>query len=113
MAGQTIIQTVISSVETFDGNKNNFEAWIASLENAVQISGQDILQTAISKIVGLPLIPAHRLRDRSPNIMQRELKSKLSRKYFSIPFDSHATQDFTHLQQGPDSLLEMFSYHAR
>ena len=43
MADQAIIQAAISLVETFDGNKNKFEAWITSVENAAQISGQDIL----------------------------------------------------------------------
>ena len=40
---QAIIQTALSSVETFDGNKSKFEAWIISVENTAQISFQDIL----------------------------------------------------------------------
>ena len=43
MADQAIIQAEISSVGTFDGNKNKFEAWITSDENKAQNSGQDIL----------------------------------------------------------------------
>ena len=43
MVNQLIIQAAIFSVETDDGNKNKFEAWIPSIENAAQISGQDIL----------------------------------------------------------------------
>ena len=43
MAHQAIIQAAISLVETFDGDKNKFEAWITSVENAAQISSQDIL----------------------------------------------------------------------
>ena len=34
MVDQAIIQAAICSVETFDGNKNKFEAWIALVENA-------------------------------------------------------------------------------
>ena len=37
------IQAAISSVETDDGNKNKFEAWIMSVESTAHISGQDIL----------------------------------------------------------------------
>ena len=43
MAEQAIIQAAISFVETIDGDENNFEIWITSVENAAQISGQDIL----------------------------------------------------------------------
>ena len=75
MVDQTIIQAAISSVVTFDDNKNIFEAWIPSVENAAQIYDQDILQIAFSKMVGPPLTSAHRLRERSPNLTRRELKS--------------------------------------
>ena len=42
-ADKTIIQSAISSLETFDGNKNKFEGWITSVENVAKISSQDIL----------------------------------------------------------------------
>ena len=29
-----------------------------------------------------------------------------------MPYDSHATQAFAHLKQGPDELLEMYLHHA-
>ena len=45
----------ISSVETFHGDKNKFEVWIKSTENEAQISGQDILWKAFSKMIGSPL----------------------------------------------------------
>ena len=64
-------------------------------------------------MVGSPLASAHRLRDHLPHITCKNLKSKLSRQYSAIPFDSHATQAFTHLQQCSDDLLEMYLYHAR
>ena len=38
--------------------------------------------------------------------MWKELKSKLSGQYSSIPFDSHVFQAYTNLQQGLDELLE-------
>ena len=40
---QTIIQAALSLKETFNGTTNKFEAWTESIENAAQISGQDIL----------------------------------------------------------------------
>ena len=49
MLEQPIIQAVISSVEVFNGTNHNFETLIVSLENAVQISGQDILQNSLLK----------------------------------------------------------------
>ena len=106
MMNQTIIQTAISSVKTFDGNKNKFEAWIASVEKVVKLSCKDILWIAFSRMVGSSLTTAHRLRDRSPNLAWGELKSKLSRQYSSIPFDSHDTQTLSYLQQGLDELMK-------
>ena len=35
-------------MERFDGSKSKFDSWIASVENAAQISGQDILHIALS-----------------------------------------------------------------
>ena len=55
MADQAIIQVAISSVETTDGDRNKFEAWITLVKNATQISGQDIMQIAFSKMIGSPL----------------------------------------------------------
>ena len=49
MVDQPIIQAAISSAETVDGNKNKFEACIASFENAAQFSGHNILQIAFPK----------------------------------------------------------------
>ena len=85
MSDQDIIQVAISSVETFDGNKTKFEAWITSAENTAQISGQDMLWIAFSKMMGSPLTSAYRLRDGSSALILKELKSEISRQYFSIP----------------------------
>ena len=38
MIEQTIIQTALSLIETFDGTKNKFEAWTETVENAAKIS---------------------------------------------------------------------------
>ena len=38
-------------MEMFDGTKSKFELWIAPVENAAQISKQDILHKAISKMI--------------------------------------------------------------
>ena len=46
MVDQAIVQAAISLTETF-------EAWITSVENETQISGQDILQIAFSKMIVL------------------------------------------------------------
>ena len=59
---------MISSMETFDGTKSKFESWIAPMENAAQISGQDIPHIAFSMMVGSPLTSAHRLRDCLPHL---------------------------------------------
>ena len=101
----------ISSLETFDGNENKFEALITLVENAAQISVQDILQIAFSKMIESPLTSALRLRDGSPNIMWKELKSKVARQYSSIPFNSRTTKVFAHSQEGPDELFEMYLHH--
>ena len=112
MGNHIIIQAAISLVETFDGDKKKFETWIRSVENAAQISGQDIIWIAFPKMIGSPLISAHRLREGSPKLMWKELKSNLSRKYSSISFDSHATKAFPCLQQGPDELFKMYLHCA-
>ena len=75
MVEKPIIQVVISSVETFDGTKSKFESWIASVENAAQVSGQNILYIALWKMVGSPLTSAHRLRDQVPQLMWKDLKN--------------------------------------
>ena len=45
------------------------------LENAAQISGQDILQKAFQEMTGSPLTSAHRLRDGAQNLILMEIKS--------------------------------------
>ena len=63
MVEQPIIHAAMSSVEMFDGTKSKFESWIASVENAAQISKQNILCIAFSKMIGSQLTSAYRLRD--------------------------------------------------
>ena len=60
---QPIIQVVIYSIETFDGTKSKFETWTATVVNAAQISGQNILGITFAKMVGSPLTSACRLRN--------------------------------------------------
>ena len=62
-------------------------------------------------MIGSPLTSAHTLREGLPNVMWKELKRTLSRQYSSIPFNSHTSQAFAYLQQGPDELLEMYLHH--
>ena len=42
MVDQAINKAAMSLVETFNGNKNKFEAWITSTEYVAQNSSQDI-----------------------------------------------------------------------
>ena len=89
-------------VEMFDGIKCKFESWIASVKNVAQISKQEIIYLAFSKMIGSPLTLAHRLRDHLTYLIWKDLKSKLSGQYSTTPLDSHATKVFAPLQQGPD-----------
>ena len=54
--------------------KSTFEVLIESIENAVQISGQNAICIAFSKLTGSPLLTANRLKARSPNLTRMELK---------------------------------------
>ena len=96
----------------FDGTKSKFESWIASVENAGQISKQDILHIVFSKMIGSPPTSGHRLRDHLLHLMWKDLRSNILRPYSTIPFNSHATQTFSNLQQGPYELLEMYLHLA-
>ena len=55
-----MIQATLLSIDTFDGTKTKFEAWVESKENAVQSSGQDAICTAFSKLISFPLLTANR-----------------------------------------------------
>ena len=55
MIEQTRIQSALSSIETFDGTKGKFETWTESVENAAQISGEDTLHIAFSKMISSTL----------------------------------------------------------
>ena len=109
---QSIIQASNSSVDTFYGYKIKFESWITSVENAAQILGQNILFIAFSKMVGSPFTSTYRLRDCLPHLTWDDPKNKFSRKYSTILFNSHATQAFAHLQQGPEELLRLYLHCA-
>ena len=49
MIEQTIIQAAIPSTETFNSTKSKYEAWMESIENAAQISGQNAVCISFSK----------------------------------------------------------------
>ena len=97
MVEQPIIQAVISSTETFDGTKIKFESWKTLVENATQISGQNIIGITFSKIVGSPLTSACRLWDCLPYLTWDDVKYELLRLLQTLPFESHAMQAFAHL----------------
>ena len=56
---QTILQSALSSIETFDGTRGKFKVWTGSVENAAQISGQDTLYI---EFLGSLLSSANRLK---------------------------------------------------
>ena len=58
--------------------KIKFEAWTESVEHEAQISGQNTLHIAFSKITGSPLSSANRLKVQLPNLKWEELKNELS-----------------------------------
>ena len=112
MIAQTIIQSALTSKETFDGTKVKFETCTEAIENTAQISGQNKICIAFSKLIIPPLLTANRLKTRSPNLTWRELKKELSMQYCIIPSDTHATQAFTHLEQGMVELLDDYLHHV-
>ena len=66
MIEQTIIQAALTSIETLDVTKSKLEAWTEFIKNAVQISGQNAVHIAFTKLTGSPLLTANRLKTRSP-----------------------------------------------
>ena len=52
------------------------------------------------------------LKTRSPNLTLAKFKKELSIQYSIMPFDTHTTQAFTHLEQGPDELLDDYLHHV-
>ena len=82
----TIIQAALTSIEEMvDGTKSRFEAWTKAIENAAQISGQNAICIAFSKLIGSPLLTANRLKTRSPNLTWTECEKELSMQYSIIP----------------------------
>ena len=64
MKEQIIMQAALTSIEMFDGTKHKFKAWSEAIENAAQISGQNAIYIAFSKLIGSPLLTANMLRTR-------------------------------------------------
>ena len=81
MIEQSVMQAAPSSIETLSGTKSKFEAWIGSIENAVQISGQNEIHIAFSKLTHSPLSKANRLKARLPNLTWMELRKELFMQY--------------------------------
>ena len=111
MVEQSMIHAALTSIEMFDGTKANFRLG-ESIENAMQISGQNAVHIAFSKLTGSLLLTANRLKTRSPNLTWTELKKELSMQYSIIPSNTHATQVFTCLEQGMDELLDDYLHHV-
>ena len=102
MIEQTIRDSALSSIKTFDDTKSKFEAWAESIENAAQICGEVTLHIAFSKMTGSPLSAANRLKAWSLILTLMELKRVLLTQYSAIPYDRHAMQAFAWLEQGLD-----------
>ena len=62
MIEQTIIQDALASIATFDGTKSKFEDLMESIKIAAQISGQNTICIAFSKLTGSPLLTPNRLK---------------------------------------------------
>ena len=62
MIKQAIIQAALSIPQTFDGTNGKFKVWRELVENEAQISGQDTLCIAFSKMTSSPLSSANRLK---------------------------------------------------
>ena len=92
--------------------KSKFEVWVEDIENAVQISGQNPICIAFSILIGSPLLTANRLTMRTPNLTWEDFKIELSMHYSIILSDTHATQAFTHSEQGLDELPANYLHHA-
>ena len=69
MKEQTIKKTALPSTEMSDGIKSKFEAWMESIKYAAQMSGQNTICIAFSKLTSSPLLTANRLKAISPNLM--------------------------------------------
>ena len=63
-------------------------------------------------MVGSPFALDCRLRDCLPHLTWDDLKNELLRLHSTTPLDSHATQAFAYLQQGPDELLTLYLHCA-
>ena len=75
MVEQLVIQAVISSVDNFNCSKIKLKSLIASMDNAAQVSGQNIFHIAFTKMVGSPFSLAHKLRDHLPHLTWKDFKS--------------------------------------
>ena len=88
MTEQSIIQATLISIEMFNGMKSKFKAWMEDIENVAEISGQNAICIAFSKLIISLLSTANRLKTRSPNLTWAELKEELSLQYSIIPSDT-------------------------
>ena len=65
-----------------------------AIDNVAQISGQNTICIAFSKLIGSPLLTENRLKARLSNLTWAELKRELYMQYSIIPLDTHAMQAF-------------------
>ena len=66
MVKQIILQASLTSIEMFNDTKSNLKALTEVIKNPVQISGQNAICIAFSKLTGPLLLAANRLKTRSP-----------------------------------------------
>ena len=71
----------------FNGTKR-----VESIENAAQMSGQNVIHIDFSKLIGCSLLTTNMIKARSPNITWMELQKELSMQYSIIPSNNQATQ---------------------
>ena len=68
MIEQRIIQAALTSIEKFNGTKNKFKAWKEAVNTIAQISGQNTIHIAFSKLIGSQLSTANMFKMRLQNL---------------------------------------------
>ena len=80
----------------------------SELTNAAKLSLQDPIDVAMTKLSGAPLQVATCLQDRVVNVTSKELQRELTINFSPLPYDSHASQTFANLIQGPEESLTLY-----
>ena len=77
-------------------------------QNAATLSHQDPIDVAMTKLTSASLQVAACLWDRVVNVTWKELQKELTINFSPLPYDSHASQAFANLIQGPEESLTLY-----